>query len=142
MTASLSFFVAQGLIWASKYIWESLMNAYSSSFEDPKNWGIPLNFSPEKIDFINFFEAAFAPKCFVKQHIESDCFWKLVRHIVNYPLSFQFKLQWAFGHIYLFHDGVPYHIETSLLIYRPNQWTGFNMIGTSVMKVETIQRHC
>ena len=27
-----------------------------------------------------------------------------------------------------------YHIETSPLIYGANQWTGFYMIGTSVMK--------
>ena len=33
-----------------------------------------------------------------------------------------------------FYDGGPYHIETSLLIYRANQWTIFYMIGTSVMK--------
>ena len=35
---------------------------------------------------------------------------------------------------YLFHDSDRYHIETSLLIYRGNQWTGFYMITTSVMK--------
>ena len=35
---------------------------------------------------------------------------------------------------YLFHDGRPYHIETSLLTCRANQWTGFYMIGTFVMK--------
>ena len=40
----------------------------------------------------------------------------------------------------LFHNGCPYHIETSPLIYRANQWTGFYMIGTSVMK-ELIQTH-
>ena len=34
----------------------------------------------------------------------------------------------------LFHDGVPYHIETSPLIYSVNQWTGFYIIRTSVMK--------
>ena len=34
----------------------------------------------------------------------------------------------------LFHDGSPYHIETSPLICCANQWTGFCMIGTSVMK--------
>ena len=34
----------------------------------------------------------------------------------------------------LFHDGVRYHIETSPLICRANQWTGFYMITTSVMK--------
>ena len=34
----------------------------------------------------------------------------------------------------LFHDGGPYHIETSLLICRANQLTGFCMIGTFAMK--------
>ena len=33
-----------------------------------------------------------------------------------------------------FHDGDPYHIETSPLIYRVNQCTGFYIISTSVMK--------
>ena len=35
---------------------------------------------------------------------------------------------------YLFHEGGPYHIETSPLICRANQWTGFYIIGTSVLK--------
>ena len=34
----------------------------------------------------------------------------------------------------LFDDGDPYHIETSPFIYSANQWTGFYMIGTSVIK--------
>ena len=34
----------------------------------------------------------------------------------------------------LFHDGGRYHIETSPLICRANQWTGFYMITASVMK--------
>ena len=34
----------------------------------------------------------------------------------------------------LFHDEGSYHIETSPLICRANQSTGFYMIGTSVMK--------
>ena len=34
----------------------------------------------------------------------------------------------------LFHEGGPYHIEKTPLIYRANQWTGFYMIGTSVIK--------
>ena len=34
----------------------------------------------------------------------------------------------------LFHDGGPYHIETSPLICFANQWTGFYMIWTSIMK--------
>ena len=33
-----------------------------------------------------------------------------------------------------FHDGGPYHIETRPLICSANQWTGFYMIGTFVMK--------
>ena len=34
----------------------------------------------------------------------------------------------------LYHDGGPYHIETSPLTCHANQSTGFYMIGTSVMK--------
>ena len=34
----------------------------------------------------------------------------------------------------LFHDRCLYHIKTSPLICIANQYTGFNMIGTSVMK--------
>ena len=33
-----------------------------------------------------------------------------------------------------FHDGDLYHIETSPLICRANQWTGFYMITASVIK--------
>ena len=33
----------------------------------------------------------------------------------------------------LFHDGGPYHIETSPLICRANQWTGFCKIGISII---------
>ena len=36
--------------------------------------------------------------------------------------------------IQLFHDGGPYRIETSPLIYKANQWIGFYIIGASVMK--------
>ena len=35
----------------------------------------------------------------------------------------------------LFYDGGPYHTETILLIWSVSQWTGFYMIGTSVIKV-------
>ena len=34
----------------------------------------------------------------------------------------------------MFHDGGPYSIETSPLICRANQWFGFCLIETSVMK--------
>ena len=37
-----------------------------------------------------------------------------------------------------FYDGGRYHIETSPLIYRANQWTGFYMITVSVMKELTV----
>ena len=47
-------------------------------------------------------------------------------------------LEWAFklGKIlyYSFHDGGLYHKETSPLIWPVNQWSGFYMIETSVMK--------
>ena len=33
-----------------------------------------------------------------------------------------------------FLDEGPYHIETGPLICNPNQWTGFYMVGTSVVK--------
>ena len=34
----------------------------------------------------------------------------------------------------LFHDGCHYHIETSPLIWSANQWSGFFLIGISIMK--------
>ena len=40
----------------------------------------------------------------------------------------------VFSLICFFHHGGSDHIETSPLICRVNQWTGFYMIGTSVMK--------
>ena len=44
--------------------------------------------------------------------------------------------------LYLFHDGGPYHIKTSPFICRANQWTGFYVIGTSVMKeLNYVQRN-
>ena len=43
----------------------------------------------------------------------------------------------------LFHDGDPYHIETSSLIYSANQWTGFYMIGPCFMKeLKVLQFMC
>ena len=36
--------------------------------------------------------------------------------------------------LFNFHDAGPYHIETSPLIWRVNQWTGFYIVGASVMK--------
>ena len=34
----------------------------------------------------------------------------------------------------IFHDGSPFHIETSQVMCRANQLTGFYMTGTSAMK--------
>ena len=33
-----------------------------------------------------------------------------------------------------FNDGGPYHIETGPSIFAANQWTGFYMVGTSIMQ--------
>ena len=38
-------------------------------------------------------------------------------------------------YINLFHDGGPYHIETSPSLCSADQWTGFYMIGIYIMKV-------
>ena len=47
--------------------------------------------------------------------------------IMSWGLCFSVSIE-------LFHGGGPYHIETNTLICRANQWTGFCMIGTFVMK--------
>ena len=39
-----------------------------------------------------------------------------------------------------FHDGGRYHIETSPMVCRENQWTGFYIITASVMK--ELNMHC
>ena len=39
-----------------------------------------------------------------------------------------------FGSFWSFHDGGRYHVETSPLICRANQWTGFYMITVPIMK--------
>ena len=41
-----------------------------------------------------------------------------------------------------FHDGGSYHIETNPFICSANQWAGFYMIGTSVMKELKIRFWC
>ena len=57
---------------------------------------------------------------------------------LNMPLSLLSRVweivQLLFIKYHYFPDGGPYHIETILLICRANQWTGFSIIGTSIMK--------
>ena len=43
-------------------------------------------------------------------------------------------------HDELFHDGGPYHIETSSLICSANQWIDFYLIEASVMKELNVQQ--
>ena len=75
---------------------------------------------------------------------------KILKNIflIEYLRATGSALSWEFTDIYwkaiptktcnqllkLFHDGGRYHMETSPLIYRANQWTGFYMITASVMK--------
>ena len=54
-----------------------------------------------------------------------------MRNLTNFDSNTQKSKTFA---PYLFHDGGQYHIETSPLICRANQWTGFYMISASVVK--------
>ena len=54
--------------------------------------------------------------------------WVLLR--VTFLVYFDRAIFYFFQ---LFHDGGPCHIETSPLISRTNQWTGFYLIGTFVL---------
>ena len=56
--------------------------------------------------------------------------------LFNTPWNFQNILRFSenFKGHYFFDDRCLYHAETSLLIYSANRWTGFYMIGISVMK--------
>ena len=61
------------------------------------------------------------------------------KRLTYLPLFYEFQiiLQTAHfirHHLILFHDGGSYHIETSPLICRTSQWTGFCMIGVSIIK--------
>ena len=51
----------------------------------------------------------------------------------NKIIHFRSKIIFSFNFSF-FHYGRPYHIETSPLICSASQWTGFYMIGISVMK--------
>ena len=51
-----------------------------------------------------------------------------------FMLPFSISLFFFFQLRKLFHDGDPYNLEISRLICSANQWTGFYMIGASVIK--------
>ena len=51
----------------------------------------------------------------------------MLDRVLNTPLITHFQIK-------IFHDGGLYHIKTIPLICIANQWTGFYMIGSSVMK--------
>ena len=91
----------------------------------------------------------------VQQHLYFVFFVHFV-HFILYTLYFSFRVTSScFSLVYfntntlvlikvilqLFHDIGRYHIETSPLICRANQWTGFYMIMFSFMK-ELIKRLC
>ena len=52
-------------------------------------------------------------------------------------VSFAEYILYQFIFSQLFYDGGPYHVETSPMIWRTNQWTGFYVIGMS-FKIELI----
>ena len=56
--------------------------------------------------------------------------------------DFGFGRNHEFWMQYSAHGGGRYHIETSPLVCRANQWTDFYMIGTSIMKeLYTVAKH-
>ena len=69
----------------------------------------------------------FTPFFALKLPTSCNIFW-------SYQFS-QKQCKWRYQQsLKLFHDGDPYHIETSPLVCFPNQWTGLYMVGTSVIK--------
>ena len=57
-------------------------------------------------------------------------------------LNFLFHILWTwFERFNSFMTEVPYYIETSPLISSANQWTGFSMVGASVLKELKLLNH-
>ena len=56
------------------------------------------------------------------------------RKVIEVPFYLISIDMWSTFIVYLFHEEGHFHIGTSPLICRANQWTGFYMIQTSVMK--------
>ena len=56
----------------------------------------------------------------------------LIWNVLILPMTFRKNKMRAISSYFVlehFHDGVPYHIETSPLLCSANQWTGFYMVG-------------
>ena len=75
------------------------------------------------------------------RHVNSDLAGKHCQFIFSLlDKASRKKLLFQSGHtdqqneVSLFYDGDPYHTETSPMNCSANQWTGFYLIGTSVMK--------
>ena len=51
-----------------------------------------------------------------------------------YSKKHLYSESWTVCIVQIFHEGSPYHVETSPLICRANHWTGVYVMGTSVMK--------
>ena len=60
-------------------------------------------------------------------------YWRVFSHI-NFYSPRNYQKSYDFLIVEPFQDGGRYHIETSPLICRANQWTGFYMITASVLK--------
>ena len=88
----------------------------------------------ERKDLFYFWKSShfFYIPCKSLQIVKKVQIVKCIRNLINHRyLLFEnfFFLSSEFSE--LFHDGGPYHIETSPLICRANHWTGFYMRRTS-----------
>ena len=88
----------------------------------------------ESVSIPNFFLIS------IQKMTWNNCAYLLPQAFFSTPLS---RLVWYLHvqTIQFFHDGSFYHIKTSPLICSSNQWTGFYMTGTSVMKKLNQEKH-
>ena len=83
-----------------------------------------LNISSRTVSKIQKYSKKYWNWLLAANHFRKNVSPQLLNRVVKMSLSLVITLSWR----YL------YHIEISPLICRANQWTGFYMIGTSVMK--------
>ena len=83
-----------------------------------------------------FFPCEYCEKIYVEEYLQitasifQKCFM-LIESVATVSVLSHMLINLF---LLLFHDGGPYHIETSPLIFRASQWAGFYVIGTSVME--------